>query len=119
MSVYLVMLYVFLFLLMIRRPPRSTRTDTLFPYTTLFRSILLYYLTWFGKSRGDIDFVALVHETANSLKQPRGIWVIPPGVPKMFRVPPVGYDQPFPGSEGLLFLDMLDMYNGAFDRYVW
>src|SRR3546814_12070988 len=27
-----------LFCLMIRRPPRSTRTDTLFPYTTLFRS---------------------------------------------------------------------------------
>src|SRR3546814_2979036 len=26
---------------MIRRPPRSTRTDTLFPYTTLFRSRLL------------------------------------------------------------------------------
>src|SRR3546814_14392180 len=26
-------------LLMIRRPPRSTRTDTLFPYTTLFRSL--------------------------------------------------------------------------------
>src|SRR3546814_2436954 len=25
--------------LMIRRPPRSTRTDTLFPYTTLFRSL--------------------------------------------------------------------------------
>src|SRR3546814_7107823 len=29
--------YCFVFL-MIRRPPRSTRTDTLFPYTTLFRS---------------------------------------------------------------------------------
>src|SRR3546814_4915546 len=29
---------VYLFFLMIRRPPRSTRTDTLFPYTTLFRS---------------------------------------------------------------------------------
>src|SRR3546814_4560356 len=28
----------FFFFLMIRRPPRSTRTDTLFPYTTLFRS---------------------------------------------------------------------------------
>src|SRR3546814_14060447 len=26
---------------MIRRPPRSTRTDTLFPYTTLFRSIFI------------------------------------------------------------------------------
>src|SRR3546814_17601349 len=29
-----------MFFLMIRRPPRSTRTDTLFPYTTLFRSFL-------------------------------------------------------------------------------
>src|SRR3546814_14767368 len=30
--------YSIFFFLMIRRPPRSTRTDTLFPYTTLFRS---------------------------------------------------------------------------------
>src|SRR3546814_18357031 len=30
--------YSCIFFLMIRRPPRSTRTDTLFPYTTLFRS---------------------------------------------------------------------------------
>src|SRR3546814_19202764 len=29
----------YFFFLMIRRPPRSTRTDTLFPYTTLFRSV--------------------------------------------------------------------------------
>src|SRR3546814_3041485 len=32
------MYFLLLFFLMIRRPPRSTRTDTLFPYTTLFRS---------------------------------------------------------------------------------
>src|SRR3546814_5441023 len=30
--------FLSVFFLMIRRPPRSTRTDTLFPYTTLFRS---------------------------------------------------------------------------------
>src|SRR3546814_10566695 len=30
---------VIFFFLMIRRPPRSTRTDTLFPYTTLFRAL--------------------------------------------------------------------------------
>src|SRR3546814_16973960 len=30
--------FLLFFFLMIRRPPRSTRTDTLFPYTTLFRS---------------------------------------------------------------------------------
>src|SRR3546814_14449427 len=34
-------LIVTFFFLMIRRPPRSTRTDTLFPYTTLFRSCML------------------------------------------------------------------------------
>src|SRR3546814_17972824 len=34
---YVIVSYVFFFL-RIRRPPRSTRTDTLFPYTTLFRS---------------------------------------------------------------------------------
>src|SRR3546814_16377815 len=32
------MVFVRFFFLMIRRPPRSTRTDTLCPYTTLFRS---------------------------------------------------------------------------------
>src|SRR3546814_10651096 len=40
-SVLASLLFYFLlcfFFLMIRRPPRSTRTDTLFPYTTLFRS---------------------------------------------------------------------------------
>src|SRR3546814_20584301 len=31
-------MFLFFFFLMIRRPPISTRTDTLFPYTTLFRS---------------------------------------------------------------------------------
>src|SRR3546814_5491044 len=34
----MLMSLLFFFFLMIRRPPRSTRTDTLFPYTTLFRS---------------------------------------------------------------------------------
>src|SRR3546814_18000178 len=34
-------MWYLLFFLMIRRPPRSTRTDTLFPYTTLFRSEFL------------------------------------------------------------------------------
>src|SRR3546814_9706151 len=45
---------------MIRRPPRSTRTDTLFPYTTLFRSVLAHvdapqadFLVAFMDSQGD------------------------------------------------------------------
>src|SRR3546814_143216 len=39
---------------MIRRPPRSTRTDTLFPYTTLFRSLD----EWFAKRESDPAAVA-------------------------------------------------------------
>src|SRR3546814_19612206 len=35
------MCLIVFFFLMIRRPPRSTRTDTLFPYTTLFRSVVV------------------------------------------------------------------------------
>src|SRR3546814_9639349 len=38
-SDYCVYTYFSFFFLMIRRPPRATRTDTLVPYTTLFRSI--------------------------------------------------------------------------------
>src|SRR3546814_13293017 len=36
--------YMFFVFLMIRRPPRSTRTDPLFPYTTLFRSGIVFHL---------------------------------------------------------------------------
>src|SRR3546814_10690274 len=49
-SLYVVICCAFVFL-MIRRPPRSTRTDTLFPYTTLFRSLA-------GPGRTDCDLGA-------------------------------------------------------------
>src|SRR3546814_14186127 len=42
---------------MIRRPPRSTRTDTLFPYTTLFRSALQEPLAVYGPA-------AILHQGA-------------------------------------------------------
>src|SRR3546814_19965286 len=45
-------MFGFLFL-MTRRPPRSTRTDTLFPYTTPFRSLLLTG----DRQRGAVDVV--------------------------------------------------------------
>src|SRR3546814_924368 len=44
------------FFLMTRRPPRSTRTDTLFPYTTLFRSIQKYNISENRLSKLNINF---------------------------------------------------------------
>src|SRR3546814_8681284 len=38
---------------MIRRPPRSTRTDTLFPYTTLFRSSQVIAYAFFSSSTSE------------------------------------------------------------------
>src|SRR3546814_12845813 len=51
------MFHVFFFFLMIRRPPRSTRTDTLFPYTTLFRSQVdaAILVPVAGRDRDDLD----------------------------------------------------------------
>src|SRR3546814_15267221 len=46
---------------MIRRPPRSTRTEPLFPYTTLFRSVLV--------AADRVDF-AIMREAAERLRQP-------------------------------------------------
>src|SRR3546814_21103003 len=49
---------------MIRRPPRSTRTDTLFPYTTLFRSVAATTIGPFvqhGLTQRDIDLLQCHH----------------------------------------------------------
>src|SRR3546814_2020717 len=52
--------FLFFFFLMIRRPPRSTRTDTLFPYTTLFRSALSTCAAWNIISATPITIAMLV-----------------------------------------------------------
>src|SRR3546814_14459361 len=52
---------------MIRRPPRSTRTDTLFPYTTLFRSALAPANgggVWLGAYNGVIEHIDAAGEIA-------------------------------------------------------
>src|SRR3546814_21084500 len=62
------------FFLMIRRPPRSTRTDTLFPYTTLFRSPSTgsgqprYRLHHVGKQGGSADYAVRSEEHTSELQ---------------------------------------------------
>src|SRR3546814_15289183 len=65
------------FFLMIRRPPRSTRTDTLFPYTTLFRSI-----------QKVVDAVARINHRGRNGKPLVRIHAI--GFPDLFSMPGAG-----------------------------
>ncbi|WP_293367647.1 DUF1329 domain-containing protein [Nevskia sp.] len=82
-------------------------------------NIIAYGTFSVARPGGTPEFVALFHETANSLKRARGIWVLLVNAGRMFRVPPIGYDQPYPETDAIQYIDMVDMYNGLFDRYVW
>src|SRR3546814_11231422 len=55
------------FFLMIRRPPRSTLSDTLFPYTTLFRSLFETYVVTVGATMG---LIALLLKGAGDMLLP-------------------------------------------------
>lgn len=63
--------------------------------------------------------ILLVHETLNQVEQERQAWVYNPGQRRVRRAPNVAYDNPGTASDGLSTNDMLDMFNGALDRYTW
>src|SRR3546814_16318381 len=70
----------FFFFLMIRRPPRSTRTDTLFPYTTLFRSISGADATALDIDPGQVP-AALANRKAILGMRPEHMRLRKPGIP--------------------------------------
>src|SRR3546814_6690689 len=101
--------YLFIFFLMIRRPPRSTRTDTLFPYTTLFRSQRCRFDDPGGKAKnpaaaGDHSTVATAAtkapltraDAANALSPPQ-VGNIFPNLAVLFLYAP-GRDYTFVGA---------------------
>src|SRR3546814_14864740 len=66
------MLLVLCFFLMIRRPPRSTRTDTLFPYTTLFRSYCAHRRAFRAAANGELKQMANWSDPRTSYGAPAG-----------------------------------------------
>src|SRR3546814_19560837 len=65
------------FVLMIRRPPRATRTDTLFPYTTLFRSVQsICRQAWAGAVAG----TELAHRADADVRARRDLPARQPGI---------------------------------------
>src|SRR3546814_15580398 len=73
-------MFVFFFL-MIRRPPRSTRTDTLFPYTTLFRS---------RAAQGQVGDRAVSDGTPRLRSSGRVVRRVPPDLRAVRRHPEIG-----------------------------
>src|SRR3546814_9192880 len=63
---------------MIRRPPRSTRTDTLFPYTTLFRSLGGQYVREKFNSNWYLAFFHCTLDPQPCVLNPNGV-TLPPG----------------------------------------
>src|SRR3546814_4924336 len=72
---YLLLYYVVF--LMVRRPPRSTRTDTLFPYTTLFRSLGRHDAT---ASHGMFALAAQGKARASQSEERSVVWMQAPSV---------------------------------------
>src|SRR3546814_14159669 len=61
---------------MIRRPPRSTRTDTLFPYTTLFRSLYpgIFREDMFDEAEGlDDPYLRTKHDSEGLVREEKRI----------------------------------------------
>src|SRR3546814_18139746 len=75
------------FFLMILRPPRSTRTDTLFPYTTLFRSGLLDGVTTNPSliHKSGRNFLEVVKEIAGIVDGPVSAEVVATEFDEMMR----------------------------------
>src|SRR3546814_11872952 len=79
---YLCLCCMILFFLMIRRPPRSTRTDTLFPYTTLFRSHQRIYAV-LDKVLAQLPNLILMHgATPTGAERIAACWARDRGVPQ-------------------------------------
>ncbi|MGJ7513743.1 DUF1329 domain-containing protein [Pseudomonas baetica] len=80
---------------------------------------LLYYITYLTAPESVAGSATLVHEPLDQVKERRLAWTYNPGQRRVLRAPEIAYDNPQQNFDGLRTTDMLDMYNGAPDRYDW
>src|SRR3546814_6670481 len=90
---------------MIRRPPRSTRTDTLFPYPTLFRS--LYVLKFILHDWSDEECVRILANVHKALAPEGRVAVVDMILP----------DTPMPHIGWMMDINMLAMTSGRSEEH--
>jgi hypothetical protein len=80
---------------------------------------LYYYLGKVTSPESVAGSQNLVHEPIDQTSETRLAWTYNPGQRRVLRAPEISYDSPVTTSEGLRTNDMMDMFNGAPDRYEW
>ena len=80
---------------------------------------LLYYVAYLTAPESVAGSANLVHEPLDQVKEQRLAWTYNPGQRRVLRAPEISYDNPQQNFDGLRTTDMLDMYNGAPDKYEW
>ena len=80
---------------------------------------LYYYLGKVTSPESVAGSQNLVHEPIDQTSETRLAWTYNPGQRRVLRAPEISYDSPVATSEGLRTNDMIDMFNGAPDRYEW
>lgn len=80
---------------------------------------LYYYLGKVTSPESVAGSQNLVHEPIDQTSEARLAWTYNPGQRRVLRAPEISYDSPVATSEGLRTNDMIDMFNGAPDRYDW
>ena len=63
--------------------------------------------------------VILVHEKAGFGTEGRSAWLYAPALKRIRRAPAVCCDNPYEGTDGHMFYDQIDMYNGVLERFTW
>ncbi|MGH8455251.1 MAG: DUF1329 domain-containing protein, partial [Nevskiales bacterium] len=81
--------------------------------------VLLYFLAEIVSPPRVAGQLTLVHETSDQASGGRNAWIYNPGQNRTNRAPYVGYENPSVGSDGQQFIDQVDVFNGALDRYDW
>lgn len=80
---------------------------------------LYYYLGKVTSPESVAGNLTLVHEPMDQTKEGRLAWVYNPGQRRVLRAPEISYDSPVNTADGLRTNDMVDMFNGAPDKYDW
>src|SRR3546814_13799743 len=95
---------------MIRRPPRSTRTDTLFPYTTLFRSQKMKNYAAFGNVEFGVNDQVKLKGGIRQTKAKRWSEAFNGDLPQY---PILPSDQTFAGTPGVMLTNFFNTLYGA------